>query len=87
MLETDAPYLTPHPHRGKRNEPAYVALVCDKLAALLSASRRAQMAAASTALAAHFFGVAGHPCVVSRMSRIEGCRQRCRFGAYCTSVV
>ncbi len=34
MLETDAPYLTPHPHRGSRNEPAYVALVRDRLAEL-----------------------------------------------------
>ncbi|RKX27658.1 MAG: hydrolase TatD [Candidatus Zixiibacteriota bacterium] len=34
MLETDAPYLTPVPHRGKTNRPAYVSLVCDKLAEL-----------------------------------------------------
>jgi TatD DNase family protein len=34
MLETDAPYLTPHPYRGRRNEPAYVALVAEKLASL-----------------------------------------------------
>jgi TatD DNase family protein len=32
LLETDAPYLAPAPHRGKRNEPAYAALVASKLA-------------------------------------------------------
>lgn len=34
ILETDCPYLPPEPYRGKRNEPAYVGLVRDKLAAL-----------------------------------------------------
>lgn len=56
MLETDAPYLTPHPHRGKRNEPAYVALVCDRLAALYGISP-AQMAWESTQVALRFFGL------------------------------
>lgn len=32
VLETDAPYLAPAPHRGKRNEPAYLTLVLGKLA-------------------------------------------------------
>lgn len=34
ILETDAPYLTPHPHRGTRNEPAYTTLVAEKVAML-----------------------------------------------------
>lgn len=34
MLETDAPYVTPAPHRGKRNEPAYVKYVAEKMAEL-----------------------------------------------------
>ena len=32
LLETDSPYLTPHPYRGKRNEPAYTTLVLEKMA-------------------------------------------------------
>lgn len=39
VLETDCPYLAPVPHRGKRNEPAYVAVTADALAQLLETSR------------------------------------------------
>jgi len=34
ILETDCPYLTPAPHRGKRNEPAYITLIAEKIACL-----------------------------------------------------
>ena len=56
LLETDAPYLTPHPHRGQRNEPAYVALVCAQLAALYGVTP-ARMAWESSRLALEFFGL------------------------------
>ncbi|MBO9131289.1 TatD family hydrolase [Bacillus sp. 165] len=34
LIETDCPYLTPHPFRGKRNEPSYVKLVAEEIAAI-----------------------------------------------------
>jgi TatD DNase family protein len=37
VIETDAPYLAPHPFRGKRNEPAYTVYVRDKIAELWNA--------------------------------------------------
>ena len=36
LLETDAPFLTPQPHRGQRNEPAYVVWVAGKIAEIRS---------------------------------------------------
>ncbi len=36
VLETDAPYLAPHPYRGKRNEPALISVVAEKLAEIYS---------------------------------------------------
>jgi TatD DNase family protein len=38
LLETDAPYLTPHPHRGQRNESAYVRLVAETAAQIKGVS-------------------------------------------------
>ncbi len=37
LIETDAPYLAPHPYRGKRNESAHVSLVAQEIAAIRSA--------------------------------------------------
>ena len=38
ILETDGPYLTPHPYRGQRNEPKYTKNVAIKIAELLNIS-------------------------------------------------
>ena len=38
LIETDSPYLAPEPHRGSRNEPAYVRLVAERIAQLKDAS-------------------------------------------------
>lgn len=41
LVETDCPYLTPHPHRGKRNEPMYVHYTFEKVAQLLNVNEEA----------------------------------------------
>ena len=54
LIETDAPYLTPHPHRGKRNEPSYTTLIVDKMAAITTLSYE-EIAALSTQNAQRLF--------------------------------
>lgn len=56
VLETDAPYLAPVPFRGKRNEPAYVAYVADKLANVKGVTKE-EIATITTANAQKLFGL------------------------------
>lgn len=56
LVETDSPYLTPEPLRGRRNEPAYVRYVAEFIAALRGLSL-AELAARTTANAAKLFGL------------------------------
>lgn len=56
LIETDAPYLAPHPYRGKRNEPAFVTLVAQEIALQKEISVE-EVAAATTENAKKFFGI------------------------------
>lgn len=57
MIETDAPYLTPVPHRGKPNEPAFVRHTADFAAADVFGVGYAELASETTANARRFFGI------------------------------
>jgi len=56
MVETDAPYLTPEPYRGKRNEPAYVEYVARKIAEIKGVSYN-EVAEITTNTAKEFFNI------------------------------
>jgi TatD DNase family protein len=57
LVESDAPYLAPVPHRGRRNEPAYVAQTVTRLAEVRGVDE-ATLGAASIANAQRLFGLA-----------------------------
>lgn len=56
VVETDSPYLTPHPYRGQRNEPAYVKLTAEKVAEVKGISLD-ELAQATTQNAKKFFSL------------------------------
>ena len=56
MIETDSPYLTPIPFRGKRNEPHMVSLVAEKIAEIKNISID-EVAHVTTETAKIFFGI------------------------------
>lgn len=56
LIETDGPYLTPHPHRGTRNEPSYTRFVVDKMGELLEMSAEA-VESLTTRNARNLFGL------------------------------
>jgi TatD DNase family protein len=59
LLETDAPYLAPHPYRGQRNEPARLTLIAEAIARLYGMSS-AEIASQTTANAVRLFGLTSH---------------------------
>lgn len=56
MIETDSPYMTPEPFRGKRNESLYVTYVCEKIAQIKGIDL-SEAARATTANAKMFFNI------------------------------
>jgi TatD DNase family protein len=90
LLETDAPYLTPEPHRGRRNLPAYVGLVAERLASLWGIPV-AEVRAQTSLTARQVFGLprAGQGQAVYRLkdnlyiNMTNRCPNRCAFCLCC----
>ena len=58
MIETDCPYLAPHPHRGKRNDPGLVRFVAERIAEIRG-MKMEEIAHITLHNACDFFGI---PC-------------------------
>jgi len=56
VLETDSPYLTPHPFRGKPNEPKYIPLIAEKIAEIRGVSVK-EVAERTSANSKEIFGI------------------------------
>ncbi|MCX6639995.1 MAG: YchF/TatD family DNA exonuclease [bacterium] len=94
LLETDCPFLTPQPHRGKRNEPAYIPLIADQIARTKGLSL-SDIARITTANSYRLFGV-GEPPAKSIVYPIRNslyialtsrCTNTCRFCPRATNPV
>jgi len=60
LVETDSPFLTPQPHRGHRNEPAYVRFIAERLASVQQLSLD-EAAVQTTRNAERLFGLPDMP--------------------------
>lgn len=86
LLETDAPWLPPVPHRGKRNEPAHVALVAERIAEIRGADVR-DLARLTSGNAMRLFGIRerGKPAIAYEMwgnlylNITNRCTNECEF--------
>lgn len=87
LLETDAPYLSPVPHRGKRNEPAYTRITAEKVAELRGLTLE-DVARVTTMNAGRLFGIPLWDCSSKIAYRIRNslylnitnrCSNRCSF--------
>jgi TatD DNase family protein len=89
LIETDCPYLTPVPHRGKRNEPAYVRLTAEKVAELkgLSLADVARITSRNTAGLFRYAGEEYNATVAYKirdslyLNITNRCSNRCSFCA------
>jgi len=87
LLETDSPFLAPEPHRGKRNEPAFVVHIADKLAELYGLSRD-DVDRVTSFNCYRLFGVGDRPAIgklcytvgkTAYLNITNRCSNRCRF--------